>query len=209
LDKIEDHEPESIWELGHNRLREFIMKRPQLEEETQEDRQAINLRDKNSMLDTKATKRRRMNDVNKKSFTKRGGQSLLGKWEIKRPPVIMKMFWKLLEILADDLDISMTPIYLNHNVSCDREVMERELGDEPPRAPQISQPEKLRRELATHNQMVKERRREREENQRREEAKRTVQGNRTKGSSSGRGKSTKRSQQERASTECATKEGEQ
>ena len=34
VDGIEDHEPESIWELRHNRLTEFIMKRPQLEEET-------------------------------------------------------------------------------------------------------------------------------------------------------------------------------
>ena len=115
MDKIEDHEPESIWELGHNRLTEFIMKRPQLEEETQEDRQAIIRRDKNIMLDTKVTKGRRMNDVKKKSFTKMGGQTLFGKWEIKGPPVIMKMFWKLLEILADDLDIFMTTIYLNHN----------------------------------------------------------------------------------------------
>ena len=90
VDGIEDHKPESIWELGHNRITEFIMKRPQLTEETQEDRQSINQRDTNILLDTKETKGRRMNEVERKSFIKRGGQSTLGKWEIKGPPVLMK-----------------------------------------------------------------------------------------------------------------------
>jgi hypothetical protein len=94
---------------------------------------------------------------------------MLGRWEISGPPVMMKILWKMLEILADDLELALMPKYMHLDITVDRERIEQELQGEAAREPQISEAEKLRRELFKFNQVIREKRQKKIEDKRKKE----------------------------------------
>ena len=118
----------------------------------------------------KEEKEKSFNKLTKK-FTKCQGNSQLGRWELKAELGglgVLRVFWHILELLTDDLDIIVAPKYIHEELTPDRRRMEAEAalnaneGTENIEEPTESSSDQLKRELARMNEEIKGRNRARE-----------------------------------------------
>jgi hypothetical protein len=118
----EDYEVGAIWGLGMKTLLDYTKERKpmveQRKEKNKKDWKELNTEIKNL--------EKLLCNVKKKSFTKRNGANTnLGRWEVTGPARILRTLWRALQVSFKDLQIGLTPVYLNLKYSPDRHRAER------------------------------------------------------------------------------------